>query len=344
MTMTATSHQLDNGETLDVFQLEVPCGDWGPRLTDFMYLEHPEYTNCSWHLNCKRVMAGDLLPTSRDVFFAGLLGDRVVGTCWYATPRLTGDLATFGRVVTSPAHRRKGISTVLCAAAVDHFRNAGGWCMHLGTDLNNPARFIYERLGFVHYNFEEGRGTIMRNVLRGDPETWEAEYYEPGWAVTVRPLAWGDLAGAEALLNLPHWFVKDTSLGVYANTPFEGQFFDLMSGLEARRTHGWALVTEEGRLVGLAYLGRPRAGAGAQDHLRVLEFVVHPAYAEAAAGLLSHCVPQGLGLRLAAYASALDVMRCEVLEEAGFVKEATLEGWLQDEESEFDLYVYGYPG
>jgi GNAT superfamily N-acetyltransferase len=342
MAAEAWTQPLRTGETLEVVRLQVPCGEWGRRLLDFMYVRHPEYTNCNWHLNCKRVVGGDFVAVSRDVFYAGLIGGEIVGTAWYAAPRDALDVATFGRVVTAPEHRRKGISSVLCEAAVEDFREMGGWCMHLGTGLTNPARFIYEKLGFAHYSFVEGGGTIMRNVMRGDADRFEESYFEPGWATTVRALHWGDLARAELLYNLPRWFVKDTTLGVYANTPFEGQFFDLMTGLEQRRATGMALVTEQNRMVGLAYPAATWAGAGAQDHLRVIEFLVHPWYAERAAELIGECARACAGLRLLAYASALDVTRCEVLEESGFQREAALAGCLQDEESEFDLYVYSY--
>ncbi|NPV48414.1 MAG: GNAT family N-acetyltransferase [Armatimonadetes bacterium] len=336
------NQRLSTGEELEIARLVVPCDDWAPRLLDFMYVRHPEYTNCNWHLNCKRVLGGEFGDVSHDVFYAGLLGGEIVGTAWYGAPRDTLDVATFGRVITAREHRRKGIASVLSEAAVEDFRELGGWCMHLGTGLTNPARFIYEKLGFAHCNFAEGGGTIMRNVLRGDPARFEEEYFEPGWATTLRDLHWGDLARAEVLYNLPRWFVKDATLGIYANTPFEGQFFDLMTGLEQRRARGKALVTEQGRLVGLAYPAATGAGAGAQDHLRVIEFLVHPWYADSAATLVGSCVAECQGLRLLAYASALDVTRCEVLEEAGFQREAALAGCLQDDESEFDLYIYGY--
>ena len=343
MATESWTEALESGEQLEVWRIEPPCPDWGPRLVDFMYLRHQEYTNCTWHRNCQRVVTGDFVGVSRDVFFVGLREGEIVATVWYGTPCDTGDVATFGRVVTAIPHRRKGISTVLCRAAVEDFRAADGWCMHLGTGLTNPARFIYESLGFFHCNFVDGGGTIMRNVLRGEAERFEEEYFEPGWPVTIRPLNWGDFARAEALYNLPRWFLKDTAMGVYANTPFEGQFLDLMAGLEARRAQGWTLATEQGRMVGMAYGATSNAGAGAQDHLRVTEFLVHPWYAEHAADLITQCVRGSAGLRVVSYASALDVTRCEALEEAGFEKEATLAGYLQDDESEFDLYVYGYP-
>jgi len=199
---------------------------------------------------------------------------------------------------------------------------------------------VYESIGYRHYNFVEGNGTVMRAVLRGDYDDFERQYFAPGRPTSLRGLHWGDLARAEVLVNLPHWFVKDHSQRVFGHTPFEGQFFDLMEGVDQGET-GMALTTDEQRLVGMAYTARTGAGGGVQDHVRVLEFVVHPHYAEAGAELLSVVSARTAASRLLAYASALDVQKCETLEETGFEREAVLPGVLQDAESEFDLYVYG---
>jgi len=337
---SSSSMRLKSGEMMTVERLEAPCGSWGDRIVPFMYVRHPEYTNCSWHHNCRRVVAGDFASVSRDVFFVGLVGGEIVGTTWYGTPLDTGEVGTFGRVITAVEHRRKGISTILSRMALEDFESLGGRAMHLGTSLNNPARFVYESIGYRHYNFVEGNGTVMRAVLRGDYDDFERQYFAPGRPTSLRGLHWGDLARAEVLVNLPHWFVKDHSQRVFGHTPFEGQFFDLMEGVDQGET-GMALTTDEQRLVGMAYTARTGAGGGVQDHVRVLEFVVHPHYAEAGAELLSVVSARTAASRLLAYASALDVQKCETLEETGFEREAVLPGVLQDAESEFDLYVYG---
>lgn len=331
---------LNTGETLEILRIPAPCGDWAERVVEFMYIRHLEYANCSWHHNAIRVAAGEFTATSDDVFFVGLLDGEIVGTCWYGAPADTLDLATFGRVVTSPAQRRKGISRALCAATVADFRARGGWAMHLGTGCTNPARYLYEELGFRHYNFIEGAGTVMRLVLRGEYDTFEEEYFAAGQPVSLRPLQWGDFARSELLYNLPHWFLKDTTCGVFANTPYEGQFYEIMGQVGDRGEPGMVLQTKESRMAGMAYTARTTAQAGAQDHLRVLEFLVHPNYLENAPPLISAVAADSPAEKLLAYSSALDVSRCEALEEAGFSQEATLADCLQDAESVFDLYVY----
>lgn len=330
---------LKNDEPLEVLRVQAPCGEWSARIVNFMYLRHPEYTNCTWHRNCERVVTGEFEAVSRDVFFLGLMDGEIVATTWYGTPAETGDVGTFGRVITAREHRLKGIATGLCQAALDDFTRLDGWVMHLGTGLEGHAHGIYRSIGYRDYNYLVGNGTVMRAVVRGDYDEFEAEYFAAGRAVSLQPLSWGDLARAELLYNLPHWFLKDYSLRIYANSPFEGQFFDLMTGVE-RGEPGLALMTDAGRLVGLAYSGRTGAGGGAQDHVRVLECLVHPNYAEEGARLVSAVADRIAAGKVLAYASALDVQKCEALQEAGFEREAVLAEALQDAGSEFDLYVY----
>lgn len=340
MSEIAQTTTLRSGENMRIERIEAPCEEWGQRIVEFMYVRHPEYTNCNWHHNCRRVVAGDFADVSFDVFFVGLIGDAIVGTTWYGAPLDTGDVATFGRVITAVEHRRKGISTILCQAALDDFTRLGGWAMHLGTSLSYHAYQIYEAIGFRHCNSVAGNGTIMRAVVEGEYEGFEAKYFAPGRPVSQRALNWGDLARVEALVNLPHWFLKDHTQHILGHAPFEGQFFDLMTTVEQGEV-GLGLTTDDARLMGLAYTARTGAGGHAQDHVRVLEFLVHPSYAEAGAELLISAAVHAPASRLLCYASALDIQKCETLEEAGFEREAVLPGVLQDDTSEFDLYIYG---
>lgn len=331
------SCHLKSGERMDVLRVAAPCGDWADRICDFMYVRHPEYTNCSWHHDCRRIVAGDYETVSNDVFFMGMAGGEIAGTTWYATAADSGELGTFGRVVTAVSQRRKGISTVLSQMALDDFRAHGGTVMHLGTSLRNPAHLIYEAIGYRDINSVPGNGTVMR---WSDPETdFPDGYYAPGRPISRRTLHHGDLARVEALVNLPHWFMKDYSLGVCGSTPFEGQFFDLMAWVD-RGEVGEALVTDQGRLVGLAYTAPTAIGGGAQDHVRVLECLVHPSYAGEEAGLVRVAADAARASKLLSHASSGDTQKCAALEEAGFEREAVLRGALQDEAGPLDLVVY----
>ena len=333
--------RLKDDSTMQVRRIVAPDEQWAERLVQFMYLRRSDYTNCNWHHNCVRVLAGEYQDVSQDVFFAGLLDDDIVGTSWYGTPRDTLDVATYGRIITHEDHRRKGIATVLCALPVDEFKGLGGRAMYLGTGRTNPARFIYERLGFEHYNYVEDAGTIMRLIFSGDPQAFEDDYYRTGCETALRPIHAGDLARAELLFNLPLWAVKDSSLGIIYNTPFEGAFFDILSHIEKPTESGFALVTPpDERMMGMAYTAAAPGAEAGQTHVRYLEFLVHPNYSGRGAELLTTTEQSSSAEVFIARVAAADRDKLAVIEEAGYRQVGRLERAARSQHAETDILIY----
>ncbi len=333
--------QLKTGETMQVKRVVAPDDDWGPRLVHFMYVRTSDYTNCNWHHNCVRVLNGDYADVSHDVFFVGLLDGEIVGTSWYGAPRDTMDVATYGRIITREDQRRKGIAAALCALPVEEFRAAGGQAMYLGTGRTNPARFIYEQLGFVHYNYIENAGTIMRLIFSGDADAFEAEYYEPRRSTEVRSIHAGDLARAEVLYNLPLWAVKDSFLGIMYNAPFEGQFFDIVAHIEKEGEGGMALVTGgRQRLMGMAYTAKAPAWQVGQTHLRYIEFLVHPNYVDYGAELLRETEAASSAEVFIARLAEADEDKVAVVAEAGYRQVGRLLGAIRSQHSATDMLIY----
>lgn len=331
---------LKSGETMQLYRIEAPDDDWGPRLVEWMYIRTPAYTNLSWHHNCAAILEGRYAAVSHDVFFAGLLDGQIVGTSWYGAPKDTMDVATYGRILTHEQQRRKGIAAVLCALPVDEFREVGGEAMYLGTGRTNPARFIYEGLGFEHYNYIENAGTIMRLVFSGDAEAFEADYYAPGQPTGIRPLHAGDLARAEVLYNLPLWACKDYRLGVFYNTPFEGQFFDILALREQRSDPCLALVTGDEHLVGMAHTAPAPGSQMGQTHVREVEFLVHPNYLTEARGLLASVVAASPAELLVAYCAEADKDKLKALEWSGFKPAGRLHGAARSDTEQTDIIIY----
>lgn len=333
---------LKSGETMQVCRIEAPDADWGPRLVEWMYIRTPAYTNLTWHHNCAAILEGRYADVSHDVFFAGLLDGEIVGTSWYGAPKDTMDVATYGRILTHQQQRRKGIAAVLCALPVEEFREAGGAAMYLGTGRTNPARFIYEALGFEHYNYVEGGGTIMRLVFSGAAEVFEAEYYAPGAATRIRPLHAGDLARAEVLYNLPLSACKDYRLGVFYNTPFEGQFFDILA-LAERPEPSLCLTAGDERLVGLAYTAPAPGSQVGQTHVREVEFLVHPNYAGQAPDLLASLIEASSAEVLIACCAEADADKVRALEGTGFKPAGRLHDAARSETRQTDIIIYEMP-
>jgi len=333
--------QLKSGETMQVRRVVPPDDEWGDALLHFMYVRRSDYTNCNWHHNCVRVLAGDYADVSHDVFFAGLLDGEIVGTSWYGAPRDTLDVATYGRIITREDHRRKGIASALCALPVEEFKSLGGKAMYLGTGRTNPARFIYENLGFEHYNYIEDAGTIMRRIFSGDAEELEAEYCRSGCGTGIRPLHGGDLARVEVLFNLPLWAVKDSSQGIVYNTPFEGQFFDILTHVEKPRECGMALVTEDAeRMMGMAYTAKAPGWQVGQTHVRYMEFLVHPNYAEHGAKLLLRVEEGSEAEIFVARVAQADEDKVAITEQAGYQQVGRLPKAVRSEQAESDILIY----
>ena len=333
--------ELKTGETMQVLQVTAPDEQWAERLVHFMYLRTPEYTNINWHHNCVAVFRGDYEQVSHDVFFVGLLENDIVGTTWYGAPRDTLDVATFGRVVTREDQRRKGIAVVLCRTAVEHFRRLGGMAMYLGTERTNPARLIYEALGFEHYNYIENASTIIRLVFSGDSAGFDAEYYRPGAKVSVRQLHAGDLPRVEMLYNLPLWACKDSSLGIMYNTPFEGEFYDVLSHVEQPAEVGLALgTTDKQRLMGMAYTAAAPGYQLGQRHLRYVEFLVHPHYTAHGGELLRQLEDAAPAESFIARVAERDADKLSVIEQAGYRPVGRLARALRSDDAASDLLIF----
>lgn len=332
--------QLQTGEFMGVARVCPPMDTWGEAIVDFIYLRHPQYTNCSWHHHCIRLVRGDFADASHDVFLVGLIDGSIAGTVWYTTPRDFAKLGTLGRVLTAQEHRRKGISSILCRMVLDEFTEQGGLCMQLGTGTTNPAHRIYRRLGFADCCTEAGGGTIMRAIVHGDAGEFDRHYFAPGHPVHLRPLNWGDLPHVELLINLHHWLLKDTTQRVYANTPVEGQFYDIMTALELQQEEGFVLQTDEGHMVGFAYPAVTGAGAGVQEHARVIEFVIHPHYVSHGKELLVAVMGASRGELFLSYSTDYDGDRCAVLVSADFQRQGILPGFLRIDGQSRDLYTY----
>ncbi|HKQ39385.1 MAG TPA: GNAT family N-acetyltransferase [Verrucomicrobiae bacterium] len=77
--------------------------------------------------------------------FVAVENERVVGTV--TTTTYEPAMAWIGMMLVHPAHRGRGIGTLLMRAAMDYLHNRGIQCIRL--DATPAGRAVYEKLGFV---------------------------------------------------------------------------------------------------------------------------------------------------------------------------------------------------
>jgi GNAT superfamily N-acetyltransferase len=80
-------------------------------------------------------------PVSRAVPDGDGLAAAVIFTWWY-------DLPLLAFCLTHPEHRGHGLATRLITHAARELAAEGHEAMHLAVTESNPARALYERLGF----------------------------------------------------------------------------------------------------------------------------------------------------------------------------------------------------
>jgi len=267
----------------------------------------------------------------------GEVEGEVVGHLWYTVPRDAQNVGTLGHVYTRPEWRGKGVCHALMEAATENFKGHGGEAMFLSAG-NPEAIRIYERFGFRKYNPPEGEGGIYRWLAARD---FEERYFAYMGKPEIREANWGDLPRFEALYNCPHpWLLRDYSLGVFRDTPFEAQFLQMMQDAESEWGTMLVMSTRQNHVVGAARIvpGRSRW----EEHVATLEFFVHPNYFVDMPELLSAAVEAARDLCdiLRSFAPECDRERHSPLQELGFEMTAVLENQYRMDGRDIDLLVY----
>lgn len=137
----------------------------------------------------------------------------------------------FGHVWTRPEDRRKGAANQLMDLLMDHFRQAGGRALFLGTGYDSPAYWIYAGHGF--HSLEERSGSMSFLVDSG--EAFEGWYFGAG-SVEVQGLDWVHWpASAPLFLGDFPGVVRCAPLGLFGKSSTEGAFLPLIRDEQRRR-------------------------------------------------------------------------------------------------------------
>jgi GNAT superfamily N-acetyltransferase len=292
----------------------------------------------------ERSLWGKLADTSQDFYFLGRIASQYVGGVWYQVSCRTPEVGAFGYTFSDPAHRGKGISYLLCAAAVEHFRERGGLCLYLGTG-NPTAHRVYEKCGFRDYN-----GRVMRYAPPSrEPEALDTQLFGHCGPAQIRPVEWGDAGMMNALYAAPYpWLIRDYGLRSFSHPAVLQTrchiFPEIMLRVEAEGGACLALENPRNRLVGAAILtrGDPRV----EQHVGALDFIVQPGYLAQAPQLLS-ALTEAAGARgcrvVQAHLASCDRDKQQAAKQAGFHREAVLAGRLLAADRGYDLEVWSCP-
>jgi ribosomal protein S18 acetylase RimI-like enzyme len=91
-----------------------------------------------------------------NTFYLGIIDGEPAGSGHLL---IDGKTAAIYALATLRAHRGKGIATAIVARAIADARAADCDCISISTDLSNPARSIYEGVGFAPF-FESALWTV----------------------------------------------------------------------------------------------------------------------------------------------------------------------------------------
>jgi len=97
--------------------------------------------------------------------------DRAVGAAWYRTYTeanhgygfVSEDVPELSIAVVA-SHRRQGIGRRLLAGLLDASLAQGCPALSLSVSENNPARRLYESVGFTHVERHQGSWTMIRHA------------------------------------------------------------------------------------------------------------------------------------------------------------------------------------
>ena len=275
-------------------------------------------------------------------FAAAFIDDTCVGTTSYTISRR--GLGIVSQVHTDADHRGKGICGATFNAAVDAFEAHGTKAAYLAA-WAQWIRDIYMKRGFVNVGNMGQRGAFKLTITDAGKDE---NLFRKGQRTELRPLGLGDQADITSLFcAVQDRVVKSYELGCYGGSYFEGEFYVLQNqkveGIipeERKDKEGYRAVVLDGEETILGLGTVIPSSRRHEGHTGVLDFFLHPAYFDQAAGMIDR-LTEGCELdHLAAYIEKNEDDKRELLRQAGFTKAADLSRQLVIADEAFDLEMW----
>ena len=258
--------ELKDGEKVEIGLVQGPDLDWAERLEQLLVHKGP-----MWNWQNAEMLRRELGIEAR-FYILHRDGDPFANITT-ATYRGAGH---FGHVWTRPEDRRKGACSRLMEVQMQHFRQAGGRALFLGTGFESPPYRIYEAHGFT--GVEEQSGNM--EYYAGSQAEFAAEYFAAG-AARIEAVGWQHWPASAALFlgDFPG-VVRCAPLGLFGRNSTEGLFLGLIRGEIDHRQEGEAprarvlVQPDTGAVLGLALW----AWDGLWPKTALVDLYCHPAW------------------------------------------------------------------
>jgi len=313
---------LHTGETLETGVVLAPDDGHAP-------LVRPLLTHKSskeqWHLD--EVFAGRTGPLETR-FYLGLVNESPV--CNIMVSEHDG-IGIVSHVYTVPEQRRKGIAREAMTGQMADFTARDGRYLTLVTEFGAHPYRLYRSFGFR--SVQPGAGHMKFMTGAGS----ELELYETGEARAVHAdwKSWPSLNVLCAQHDLP--VLRNVAFGHLGPRMFEYAFLDLMKSLrEDPMYQVRLLVTDRGAVTGYATLVPDTRWRG---ETLLLDLFVHPAFT-ACWGPLLDSFDLPAERKVQCHVATGDAKKTAALQDAGFVREATLRKQFKAAGQAMDIEVY----
>ncbi|MXY50760.1 MAG: GNAT family N-acetyltransferase [Gemmatimonadetes bacterium] len=285
-------------------------------------------SNEQWHLD--EVFAGRVGPLETR-FYLGRLNNRSV--CNIMVSEHDG-IGILSHVYTAPEHRRKGIARLVMTEQMADFKDRCDRYLTLSTGYGTHPYYLYHGFGFRSVVPESGHMKYMGNAA------FEVEHLRVDGTGKARVIPgdwkhWPSLNVLCAQDGPPH--LRNVGLGHMGPRMFEGAYLGLMKQTrEEEDVQVRLVVTEHGAVAGYATLVPDTRWRG---ETLLLDLTVHSAFKAQLKPLLeSFLLPAGR--KALCHVEPGDGTKTAALEDAGFVREATLRQQFKAAGNVLDVEVY----
>jgi len=332
------SVRLVTGETMEVYLLIPPVGEWMERMISFTehYSDQPRR-------DIIQRLRGDYAGACDDFYFLGLINEQVAGQVWYGYARKSDGVANFGNVYTAPAHRKKGITGILMKYFSENFKKSearAAFC----TCLSPWVVSIYAKHGFHPALPGTDCGPLMlsQKGVTTDFEQFCNEYYsvKPQEKLTV---AQADIRQRHSIDTLLKFYTKLNPEKSWPRIALASSIKNYQHALhltEEGRGKLFAAVTDDARVVGWSFCLNPASEL--ERKTGVIDYEIHPNYTGFAPTLLMETVKASRESFdfICAQLPSFAVAKCKAFIEAGFTEISLLPQYGYYNEQNFDLKIF----